>query len=184
MTLNSFPIPGIFCGRAGLHGPREAPDDFPSARAWLERVRISAIDLVRREATADTASAQAALRAANIMPGKSGPAASGTSTMSGTTGRDQAMTSPSDATQSMGFDYDAPAELFSVVRSRKSAPARYRRFETAAEAIRFAVEELPPPVLVGTYLEVQEERFDGAAIRALYDHADYPLRRLTDMPDE
>ena len=41
------------------------------------------------------------------------------------------------------FDYGVPAELF--MGKRKGGPRqplRYRRFATAAEAIRFAVEEL------------------------------------------
>ena len=45
----------------------------------------------------------------------------------------------------MAFDYDLPAELF--IPKRKSnarrTPTEYRRFATAAEAIRFAVEEFP-----------------------------------------
>jgi hypothetical protein len=44
----------------------------------------------------------------------------------------------------MTFDYAASAELF--IPKRKSGvrqPLSYRRFATAAEAIRFAVEELP-----------------------------------------
>ena len=45
-----------------------------------------------------------------------------------------------------GFDYNAPADLF-LARNRKRGGVRYRRFETAAEAIRFA-EELPPPLLL------------------------------------
>ena len=47
-------------------------------------------------------------------------------------------------TDSRPFDYGIPAELF--MGKRKGGPRqplRYRRFATAAEAIRFAVEELP-----------------------------------------
>jgi hypothetical protein len=76
------------------------------------------------------------------------------------------------------FNFNAAAELFPCpVRKGKSKPAMsYRRFDTAAEAVRFAIEELPAPLLIGAYLEVDEERFDADSIRALYDRADYPLR--------
>jgi hypothetical protein len=75
------------------------------------------------------------------------------------------------------FDYGNEAELFSP-RSRTSNPrARYQRFARAADAIRFAIEELPPELLLGTYLEVEEERFDRGGIRLLYDNAAYPLAR-------
>lgn len=76
-----------------------------------------------------------------------------------------------------GFDYDAPAELFPT-RSRKgNRPMGYRRFSKAADAIRFAIEELAPELLIGAHLEVEEERFDNEGIRRLYDHAEYPLAR-------
>jgi hypothetical protein len=77
-----------------------------------------------------------------------------------------------------GFDYNTSAELFAA-RSRlpRRQAIEYRRFGSAAEAIRFAIEELPPELLAGAYLEVDEERFDGKAIRQLYDSADYPLAR-------
>jgi hypothetical protein len=79
----------------------------------------------------------------------------------------------------MTFNYAATlAELYPV-RSWKHRAGRvtYKRFEVAAEAIRFAIEELPSNFLLGTYLEVEEERFNGQQIRLLYESKDYPLAR-------
>jgi len=76
------------------------------------------------------------------------------------------------------FDYAAPAEVFAC-RSRGASPrpVAYRRFDSGAEAIRFAMEELPSEVLFGTVLEVNEQRFDAAQIRQLYESKAYPLQR-------
>jgi hypothetical protein len=76
------------------------------------------------------------------------------------------------------FDYGAPAEVFAC-KSSGASPRRvtYRRFASGAEAIRFAIEELPADVLVGTVLEATDHRFDTKQIRHLYDSERYPLRR-------
>jgi hypothetical protein len=78
----------------------------------------------------------------------------------------------------MSFDYTALAELYPT-RSykRRAGCVTYKRFEVAAEAVRFAMEELPSELLLGTYLEVEEERFNGKQIRLLYESKDYPLPR-------
>jgi hypothetical protein len=76
------------------------------------------------------------------------------------------------------FDYSAPAELF--MGKRKGGPRqplRYRRFATAAEAIRFAVEELPAVRTLGAWMQVGDERFDGDDIQRLYERDDFPLQR-------
>jgi len=75
------------------------------------------------------------------------------------------------------FDYSAPAELFPSRNNKIAKKVKYRRFENAAEAIRFAVEELPEALLLGAYIQIDDRRFGHQDIRALYQSADYPLKR-------
>ena len=76
------------------------------------------------------------------------------------------------------FDYSSEAELFPP-RNRKHPHQRfgYRRFALAADAVRFAIEELPPELLIGAVIEVDGERYGGEQIRRLYDSDDFPLLR-------
>jgi hypothetical protein len=76
------------------------------------------------------------------------------------------------------FDYDAEAELFpSKSRTPRRKPVGYKRFARAADAIRFAIEDLSAESLTGAWLEVGEDRFDALDIRRLYDDEAYPLDR-------
>jgi hypothetical protein len=58
------------------------------------------------------------------------------------------------------FDYSTEAELssteaglFPARRGRMRRPTGYGRFARAADAIRFAIEELPPEHLLATQLQ-------------------------------
>ena len=74
------------------------------------------------------------------------------------------------------FDYSAPAELFLSKRT-KGKREKYRRFATAAEAIRYAVEELRTPKAFGAHLEVGDQRLNSSEIQRLYEADEYPLHK-------
>jgi hypothetical protein len=78
----------------------------------------------------------------------------------------------------MAFNYAASAELFMPKRKRGARqPLSYRRFATAAESIRFAVQELPAVRTLGPWMQVGEERFNSDDILRLYESTGYPRRR-------
>ena len=56
------------------------------------------------------------------------------------------------------------AELFLAKRT-KSRRENYRRFATAAEAIRYAVETLRAPRALGAWMQVGDERFNSNEIQ-------------------
>ena len=81
------------------------------------------------------------------------------------------------------FNFNTAAELFpAAIRKKKRAGFAYRRFGTAAEAVRFAIEELPADSLNGAYLQVEEARFDQSGIRTLYESEAFPLARRPRAP--
>jgi hypothetical protein len=77
------------------------------------------------------------------------------------------------------FDYGQPAEVY-YVAGRRDLPARrtglaYRRFGSAAQAVRFVMER-PRPLVVAT-IEAGDDRFELADIELLYLAPAYPLDR-------
>lgn len=74
------------------------------------------------------------------------------------------------------INYSSPAELFPSRRYAKSL-ARYRRFPNAAEAVRYIIEDQPESWLIGSTLDIDGARYEGKAIRSLYDAAEFPLPR-------
>lgn len=75
------------------------------------------------------------------------------------------------------FDYNALAELFPTSSLPRRRSFGYKRFAKAAQAIRFAMEDLPRASLAGAFLEVNERRYGSDDIRRLYESAGYPLAR-------
>ena len=75
-------------------------------------------------------------------------------------------------------DYRMEADLFFSKRANhKDKSLTFRRFQRAADAIRYAVEELSPNALAGCSLEVNGLHYFGREIRPLYDSRSFPLRR-------
>src|SRR5437879_9466681 len=82
------------------------------------------------------------------------------------------------ANEMMKFDYAIPAELFMAKRKGGTRqPLGYRRFTSAAEAIRFAVEDFPAMRTLGAWMQVGDHRFDSDDIQRLYESTEYPLQR-------
>jgi Arc/MetJ-type ribon-helix-helix transcriptional regulator len=69
--------------------------------------------------------------------------------------------------QGIAFNYSLPAELY-LSRGR-GRHTDYRRFATAAEAIRYAVEELRTRRSISAWMQVEEDRFNKEEINRLSD---------------
>ena len=63
------------------------------------------------------------------------------------------------------FDFSAPADVYmTTARGAQRRPLTYRRFDNAAEAVRFAIEDLGQDVQRGTVMEVDGDRFPSTVI--------------------
>ena len=67
----------------------------------------------------------------------------------------------------VAFAYSSPAELY--LSRRRGRHTDYRRFATAAEAIRYAAEELRARRSLSAWMQVGEDRFNKEEINRLYD---------------
>jgi hypothetical protein len=75
------------------------------------------------------------------------------------------------------FNFSAPAELFPSRNRKVASRVKYRRFDKAAEAIRFAVEDMNEQLLLGATIQIGDERFGHQQIRDLYFSERFPLKR-------
>lgn len=82
-------------------------------------------------------------------------------------------------TKSAHVDFSAPCEAFFARKVGHKAAVSYRRFASVALAVRYAIEDQTSAALKATTVEVSETRLKGSDIRALYDSAEYPLKKRT-----
>ena len=84
-------------------------------------------------------------------------------------------------TEAVGFDFSAPAELYLGRGSPRRHGLRFKQFDTAAEAIRYAMERPRALGEIAT-MECDDKRFGTAEIAGLYHDQAYPLTRLAAPP--
>lgn len=78
------------------------------------------------------------------------------------------------------FNYDAPAEFYGWRgQGMRRGVVTYRRFTTAAEAIRYAIEDVSSAALGSCALEANGERIQGREILTLYANSKFPLQRAS-----
>jgi hypothetical protein len=78
------------------------------------------------------------------------------------------------------FNYEMPGEFYSRKKQgMRPTGLTYQRFDTVAEAIRFAMEDLPSEAFASCMLEAAGERFGARELKELYASPRYPLERPT-----
>ena len=78
----------------------------------------------------------------------------------------------------VAFAYSSPAELY--LSRRRGRHTDYRRFATAAEAIRYAVEDLCAQRSISAWMQVGDERFNNDKIHRLHEGDDTPVQKSSD----
>jgi hypothetical protein len=81
---------------------------------------------------------------------------------------------PAPEEQLAPFNYDDPADLYFPVQLGRRGGLDYRRFPSAALALRYAMESLAGSKLGSATLEVDGERYDSVAMKRLYASPDFP----------
>jgi len=76
-------------------------------------------------------------------------------------------------------NFHAEAELFAVQRHGRKRSLFDQRFDSAAEAMRFAIEEMPEGAS-NIVLETSSARLDAGHIARIYGSDTFPLRRKAD----
>jgi hypothetical protein len=76
-----------------------------------------------------------------------------------------------------GVDFNARAELYPSCNKKSRGRVTHKRFDPGAEALRFAIQDMPKAALLGAYVESEETRFGRQEIRALYESAEYSVTR-------
>jgi hypothetical protein len=74
-------------------------------------------------------------------------------------------------------DFQAPAELFLGSDWPAACAQGPRAFHSAANAVRFALEEAAPVSLRGARLQLNGRTYSGEEMRSLYRSQSYPLVR-------
>jgi hypothetical protein len=75
------------------------------------------------------------------------------------------------------FDYNAPAELFVNNGGRRQRSMTCKRFDRAADAVRYVGEALPISNAASAVIEVDEIRYRYSDVINLYNASEYPLPR-------
>ena len=79
------------------------------------------------------------------------------------------------------IDFNAEASLYLGRDWRTALEQGSRRFPSAAKAIRFALEEVPPVSLHGTRMIVEGRTYSPRDLQKLYGDREYPLHRKADL---